>query len=76
MTAPLDQTSRILIAHVLADLDARIKDAAFHAICGKPSDETMASLYRRVANNHRCTPEDVRRWWEASETEFEKGTKA
>lgn len=76
MTASLDDASRILIARVLADLDARIKDAAFYAICGKPSEETMTGLYRRVANNHRCTPEDVRRWWEASETEFEKGTKA
>lgn len=76
MTARLDDASRALIAHVLADMETRVAEATFHAIAGIPSEVTMNGLYRRVAGNHGCTPEDVKRWWELAKSETPKEPKA
>jgi len=72
----VDDTSRALIAPILADLRTRVAAAAFHAVGGIPTDEDMQGIYRRVASNHRCTPPDVKRWWEAAQSETQEETQA
>ncbi|TXH55693.1 MAG: hypothetical protein E6Q97_08275 [Desulfurellales bacterium] len=72
----MDNASRALIAPILADLRKRVETAAFHAIGGIPTDEDMAGIYRRVAQNHGCTPPDVKRWWEAAQSEPQEEMKA
>lgn len=67
----VDNASRALIAPILDDIAARMRAAAFHAVGGIPSDEDLTGICRRVANNHGCTPEDVRRWWDSAQPETE-----
>ena len=72
----MDNASRALIAPILAELRERVATAARHAIGGIPTDEDMTGIYRRVAQNHGCTPPDVRRWWEAAQSETQKEDQA
>lgn len=72
----MDNTSRALTAAILDDIRTRLADAAFHAVGGVPTPEDMDGIYRRVASNHRCTPPDVKRWWEAAQSEPQEETQA
>ena len=56
--------SEHLISGLLADFDARAEVARRHAVGGVLSKEDLHGLYRRVASNHGCTPEDAKRWIE------------
>lgn len=53
-----------LIKGLLADFDTRATEARRHTAGGVLSDVDKHGLYRRVASNHGCTPEDAKRWIE------------
>lgn len=54
-----------LLTPLFEDFDARAEIARRHAVGGVLSETDKQGLYRRVASNHGCTPEDAKRWIEA-----------
>ena len=54
-----------LLKPLFEDFDTRAAVARRQAVGGVLSAEDLAGLYRRVASNHGCTPNDAKRWIEA-----------
>ena len=57
--------SHHLLTPLFEDFDARAAIARRHAVGGVLSADDLQGLYRRVASNHGCTPNDAKRWIEA-----------
>ena len=53
-----------LLKPIFEDFDTRAAVARRHAVGGVLSAEDLHGLYRRVASNNGCTPEDAKRWIE------------
>lgn len=53
-----------LLKPLFEDFDARASEARRHAVGGVLSSADKQGLYRRVATNNGCTPEDAKQWIE------------
>ena len=53
-----------LLTPLFEDFDTRAAVARRHAVAGHLSSEDLNGIYRRVASNNGCTPEDAKRWIE------------
>jgi len=56
--------SKLFLSALFEDFDKRAAIARKHAIGGVLSAADLIGLYRRVATDHGCTPDDAKRWIE------------